>query len=416
MHKRKSSSEVYPHTGKRQIHAAPDEQSEDTPHVEAPGSSLAPPTYTTAFAIPTESSFPPHRFPTAVDISNHYSEPPATESSPSSVNEASKVSHKTSVVNLGPLRSKVLKFRNRLEQAKGASSGTTWPNPISDTISPYITTHSVRNNVQGHSADHLLENDLPHSLKNGMNTVATSIPNPPRSRFIFESRTKEGDVDAPPIIVYDDNDDAITTHFDFRYTDKVWHGEGVPVSNLKLLQGCDCDGVCDPRSKECRCVARQSKHVPGRTGFIYNKMGQLIEKLHYPIFECNTFCACGEKCKNRASSLINLLESIDTDMSSQVVQQGRKCMVNLVRTQDTGLGESNYIEIAWWVDVAFCVCRCIFRLPNHPSRDLRRHILGGASHRLYSQMSYFVSVRFSFFRGPSLLNLSHVTAGRISSH
>jgi histone-lysine N-methyltransferase SUV39H len=164
---------------------------------------------------------------------------------------------------------------------------------------------------------------------------------------------KEGDINAPPILIYDDNDDAITTHFDFHYTDKVWHGEGVPISNLKLLQGCNCDGVCNPHLKECQCVSRQSKHVPGRTGFIYNKIGQLIEKLHYPIFECNTFCACGEKCENRVSSLTNLLESIDTDISSQVVQQGHKCMVNLVRTQNTRFGESNYIEIACWLILHF---------------------------------------------------------------
>jgi hypothetical protein len=98
MHKRKNSSEVYPHTGKQQIHAAPHKQSEDIPHVEAPGPSLVPLTYTTAFAIPTESPFSPHHFPTAVDIANHHSEPPATKSSPLSVNEASIVSHKTSVV------------------------------------------------------------------------------------------------------------------------------------------------------------------------------------------------------------------------------------------------------------------------------------------------------------------------------
>src|SRR5882724_1317829 len=416
MHKRKNSSEVYPHTGKRQIHTAPHEQSEDIPHVEAPGPSLAPPTYTTAFAIRTESSFSPHHFPTAVDIANHHSETPATESSLPSVNEASIVSHKTSVVSLGPVRSKILKLRNRLEQDKGAPSDTTWQNTISDAASPYITTHSVRNNVQGHSADHLLAKDLPHSRKNGTNTDSTLIPKFPKSRLVIESGTKEGDIDAPPILIYDENDDDITTHFDFHYTDQVLHGEGVPVSNLKLLQGCNCDGVCDPRSKECQCVARQSKHVPGRTGFVYNKMGQLIEKLHYPIFECNTFCTCGEECKNRVISLINLLEFIDADISSQVVQQGRKCMVNLVRTQNKGLGESNCIEIAWFVDVAFCVCRSIFWIPKDPSRDLRRDILGGASHRLYSKISYFVSVGFSFFGGPSLLNLSHVTEGRISSH
>jgi hypothetical protein len=140
-------------------------------------------------------------------------------------------------------------LQNRLEQAKGAS-GTV------QSESPHITRKGVLSNVQGHLVVHLLAKDLPHSLKrkDSTNATAASMYNILQSCLIFKSRVKEGDVDAPPIIIYDSddgNDDAINTHLNFYYTDQVWHGEGVPVSDIKLLEGCNCEGVSDPNSKEC---------------------------------------------------------------------------------------------------------------------------------------------------------------------
>jgi len=144
-----------------------------------------------------------------------------------------------------------------------------------------------------------------------------------QARIIFEAAIREStaadEPGAPPIRIYNDIDDEVTPPWEFHYTNLMWHGDGVPGPDMKALQGCECEGRCDPKSKTCLCVQRQSKHLE-RTGFVYNDRGRLIEPLQYPIFECNDFCGCGEGCPNR------------------VVQLGRKCIVNIVKTKEKGWG------------------------------------------------------------------------------
>jgi histone-lysine N-methyltransferase SUV39H len=171
----------------------------------------------------------------------------------------------------------------------------------------------------------------------GKNLLAAS------QHVIFEAAIKEStadnEPDAPAIRIFNEIDDKVTPPWEFHYTNKMWHGEGVPGPDLKTLRGCDCEGHCDPKSKTCLCVQKQSKYLDtSRVGFVYDHRGHLIESLvNYPIFECNDFCGCGDDCQNRVHILLFLLGRYSVSVL-QVVQLGCKCQVNIVKTQEKGWG------------------------------------------------------------------------------
>ncbi|THH04749.1 hypothetical protein EW145_g5290 [Phellinidium pouzarii] len=169
--------------------------------------------------------------------------------------------------------------------------------------------------------------DIPKELVNEVNDMPTWSRNPDVLRQVFESvimtNTTHDEPEAPYIRVINNIDDDPTPPFEFYYTNYLWHGEGVPPPDYDNLQGCTCIGKCNPRSKTCACVKRQKAAITatGHTwdGFVYDKDGHLREH-GFPIFECNDACGCTDDCTNR------------------VVQLGRKCLVDIVKTEKKGWG------------------------------------------------------------------------------
>ena len=153
---------------------------------------------------------------------------------------------------------------------------------------------------------HALARDIPCDLANIINSMNWWERDPVLLRDVFEdamvTNTTEDEPDAPEIRVINSIDDEPTPLFEFYYTNKVWHGEGVPPPDWENLKGCDCFGPCDPYG-DCACAKRQreimQEHIT-LNGFVYNEKRKL--KYHsFPIFECNDKCQCSDDCKNRVS-------------------------------------------------------------------------------------------------------------------
>lgn len=168
--------------------------------------------------------------------------------------------------------------------------------------SRYITWRSVRRAARERTPQFLKAKDLPHTLQDWLNALPARYRATDQARIIFEAAIREStaadEPGAPPIRIHNTIDDEVTPPWEFHYTNQMWHGEGVPGPDLKSLRGCECEGRCDPKSKTCFCLQRQSKYLE-RRGFVYNDKSRLIEPVHYPIFECNQFCGCGDECRNR---------------------------------------------------------------------------------------------------------------------
>lgn len=193
------------------------------------------------------------------------------------------------------------------------SDGYNDDEPLSEPGSPaqsssYITWRSVRRAARERKPEYLQARDLPHKLQDYMNALPAMFRKSDGARLIFEAAIRENtaddEPDAPPISIINPlkDDDEATPPWEFHYTNRLWHGDGVPAPDLKSLKGCDCLGRCDPKSKTCACVKKQSKWIDKR-GFVYNNKGRLIFTSNYPIFECNDFCGCGEECQNRVGVL-----------------------------------------------------------------------------------------------------------------
>jgi [histone H3]-lysine9 N-trimethyltransferase SUV39H len=183
--------------------------------------------------------------------------------------------------------------------------------------SPYITWRSVRRAARERTPKFLKARDLPHTLQDYMNALPAMYRKTDEARLIFEAAIREStaddEPDAPPIEIYNKIDDEVTPPWEFHYSNKMWYGEGVPGPDSKSLRGCDCEGRCDPQSKTCLCVKKQSEYLE-QSGFVYNDKGRLIDPLHYPIFECNDFCGCGEECQNRVRAQI-LTDNANSDVT-----------------------------------------------------------------------------------------------------
>jgi Pre-SET motif len=184
---------------------------------------------------------------------------------------------------------------------------------LSEGDSPYITWRTIRRAARERVPKFLKARDLPHTLQDYLNALPERCRASDQARVIFEAAMREStaddEPDAPAIRIYNEIDNEVTPPWEFHYTNKMWHGEGVPGPDLKTLRGCDCEGRCDPKSKTCLCVQKQTRHLDtSRVGFVYDNKCRLIEPLiNYPIFECNDFCGCGADCQNRVRILLCLL-------------------------------------------------------------------------------------------------------------
>ncbi|KAL5518555.1 hypothetical protein ACEPAH_238 [Sanghuangporus vaninii] len=169
--------------------------------------------------------------------------------------------------------------------------------------------------------------DIPTDLINEVNAIPAWSRNPTLLRQIFETammqNTIDDEPDAPLIKIINNVDDEPTPPFEFYYTNRIYHGHGVPPPEYRTLKGCKCIGRCNPLSGTCECAVRQRKifkdHDYDHEGFVYDDKGR-VQVDGFPIFECNDACGCSEDCTNR------------------VVQLGRQCHVNIVKTRNKGWG------------------------------------------------------------------------------
>ncbi|KAF8504274.1 hypothetical protein JB92DRAFT_2794007 [Gautieria morchelliformis] len=167
---------------------------------------------------------------------------------------------------------------------------------------------------------------VPVELHEMINHLPLNYHYNPQMKHIFEAMMEENTADdeptSPRIEIYGGRSGPVTPPWEFYYTNKVLHGEGVPRSNKRNLEGCSCIGPCDPKSKTCACVKRQMAWVEGDKsvkGFLYNKKGKLLDPSH-PVFECNDACECSEDCMNR------------------VIQRGRRHGISIIHTKTKGWG------------------------------------------------------------------------------
>ncbi|KAF9462519.1 hypothetical protein BDZ94DRAFT_1165708 [Collybia nuda] len=187
---------------------------------------------------------------------------------------------------------------------------------------PSLNWKTFRQDVNNFTQKCYLAKNLPHSLQDHINCWSPIAQRFPGLRTVLEcyiqENTADDEPDAPLIEIINDVDDDPTPPWEFHYSNKMWHGEGVPPPDVSRLTSCGCTGKCDPKSKTCACLKRQ-QHYTGEADFAYDAKGRL-KLIDYPIFECNDLCGCDEECRNR------------------VVQHGRKCSVNIKKTEEKGWG------------------------------------------------------------------------------
>ncbi|CAL1706969.1 unnamed protein product [Somion occarium] len=172
-----------------------------------------------------------------------------------------------------------------------------------------------------------LAEDLPHELEDRLNALpfaARSAADMQRKLFaaIISINTAKEEPNAPPISIVNEIDREPTPAYEFHYTNLMWHSPKAPRPDFDALKGCDCVGLCNPRS--CACAKRQREYLDDPElrsyGFLYDKDGRLVVH-QYPIFECNVFCGCDDfLCQNR------------------VVQKGRNVSLQIKKTPKKGWG------------------------------------------------------------------------------
>lgn len=158
---------------------------------------------------------------------------------------------------------------------------------------------------------------IPHALQDRINLLDDSYRESEHAREVFEAMmrnvTTVDDPNGPPIRIVNEVDDESTPPWEFHYSNRLWHGEGVPDPDLENLQGCSCTGICDPKSTTCVCVKKQARfHDEGKFGgFAYDEKNRLHKNsFEHPIFECNDLCGCTEACRNRVSTFHRISLSI----------------------------------------------------------------------------------------------------------
>jgi histone-lysine N-methyltransferase SUV39H len=150
--------------------------------------------------------------------------------------------------------------------------------------------------------------NLPSSIQDHINNQPEEVRMLSEIREVFEAMILENTADdereAPPIVIQNDVDEEPTPPWEFWYSNKMWHGKGVPDPDLKNLKGCDCRGACNPKNKACACAQRQCQVIGDikASEFAYDKNGRL-KFPGFPVFECNNTCWCGPECSNRVCRL-----------------------------------------------------------------------------------------------------------------
>ncbi|TFK31605.1 hypothetical protein BDQ12DRAFT_618597 [Crucibulum laeve] len=188
-----------------------------------------------------------------------------------------------------------------------------------------MTWKTIRSDMEDQPPKYYRAKDIPHSLQDHINRMSDYTRMLPGMRDIFLASIQEGsaeeECDVPDIELINNIDDEPTPPWEFHYSNHMWHGEGVPPPDMKNLVRCDCIGGCDPRSKTCACLKQQSSYYDsGVVDFAYDNRGRLKRDQPYPIFECNSLCACDDSCRNR------------------VVQHGRKVHIKIMKTAEKGWG------------------------------------------------------------------------------
>jgi len=168
---------------------------------------------------------------------------------------------------------------------------------------PAITWKEYRRNLDNFVQKCYYAKDLPHALQDHINDMSPYTQLMGGMRDLFQAmileNTVEDEPDAPPVELQNNVDEEPTPPWEFYYTNRMWHGEGVPPPDIKDLISCSCKGRCDPRSKTCACLAHQRKVASDpHLEFAYDKAGRL-KIPGYPVFECNDLCGCGDECRNR---------------------------------------------------------------------------------------------------------------------
>ncbi|KAI0302568.1 hypothetical protein BC826DRAFT_421283 [Russula brevipes] len=168
--------------------------------------------------------------------------------------------------------------------------------------------------------------DIPHAVQDLMNTVEVHYRRSGMAKEMFEAliyeNTYEDEPNAPRIAIINDDvrdQEEVTPAWEFYYSNRIWHSDGVPLPDFTNLRGCDCEGYCDPKSQTCSCLKKQQEYTGHIPGFIYDDKGRLKQR-GFPIFECNDLCGCLDGCRNR------------------VVQHGRQYAVNIRKTSNKGWG------------------------------------------------------------------------------
>lgn len=208
---------------------------------------------------------------------------------------------------------------------------------------PSLSWKTYRQDLRNFNLKCYYAKDLPHSLQDHINQWEESLRLQPELAVVFQSaiqeNTADDEPDAPMIEIINDVDNEPTPPWEFYYTNKMWHGEGVPPPDINSLKACNCTGKCDPKSKTCLCVQRQQQYTGDVTpDFVYDTRGRL-KTLDYPIFECNDLCGCDEDCRNRVyPPTFTQAEPLIFSTTLQVAQFGRKVAVSIQKTVDKGWG------------------------------------------------------------------------------
>lgn len=164
---------------------------------------------------------------------------------------------------------------------------------------------SYRQNIDNFRPKWHSAKDLPHSLQDHIQQWTPLGQRLIGLRTVLEcyiqEHTGEDEPSSPHIRVKNDVDDDPTPPWEFHYSNKMWHGEGVPPPDISNLTSCDCSGKCNRNSLTCPCITRQQRYTEDGSKFIYDDQGRL-KLFGYPIFECNDMCRCDDTCPNRVCS------------------------------------------------------------------------------------------------------------------
>lgn len=146
-----------------------------------------------------------------------------------------------------------------------------------------------------------------------------------------------------PITVVNEISDEVLPR-NFRFIDRMVHGDGVEAAEYSFRSGCSCGGHgAQCQFSNCLCLAdledEDSDHDSDDNGqeqrkaYAYHshgdKAGLLRSRLldsAIPLYECHPGCLCSASCPNR------------------VVERGRTVPLQIFRTTDRGWGKSYTVD------------------------------------------------------------------------